>query len=345
MTTFDGWETQLYGDVMALPSGDELMHFRTKGSKNGVRRYQQPDGTWTPLGLKERKAREGWGESRREKRAEKKVAKAERRAAKAERKSAKTAERAQRMADLKERRRKRDLSKLSDEELRNKIARVKMEQEYKEMTRSPLLKSGEKAVSMLLDYKARKAESEANKLNAILENNKLKVDLLRTKADIAKARELTKQAKYRIQTSKNEAQKAAEEASKMREDRKAGLKIERKTALKKARTEARGAIRTFLKKRAENSAMSKKAWDQKQIEDYKKRKNAETIAIQNAQKEVQKTLQAQHLASQEQYKAAQEQHRASQEQHRAAQESEKWKSKQEKWKYKQEKAKSRGKKP
>ena len=45
-TRFDDWE------------GEYLAHFRTKGSKNGVRRYQQEDGTWTPLGLRERKARE-----------------------------------------------------------------------------------------------------------------------------------------------------------------------------------------------------------------------------------------------------------------------------------------------
>ena len=48
---FDSWE-----------SGEYLCHFRTKGSKNGVRRYQQEDGTWTPLGLERRKAREGWGD-------------------------------------------------------------------------------------------------------------------------------------------------------------------------------------------------------------------------------------------------------------------------------------------
>lgn len=33
-----------------------LVHSRTKGSKNGVRRYQNPDGTGTPLGLERRRA-------------------------------------------------------------------------------------------------------------------------------------------------------------------------------------------------------------------------------------------------------------------------------------------------
>lgn len=33
-----------------------LVHSRTKGSKNGVRRFQNPDGTGTPLGLERRRA-------------------------------------------------------------------------------------------------------------------------------------------------------------------------------------------------------------------------------------------------------------------------------------------------
>ena len=35
--------------------GDYLAHFRTKGSKNGVRRYQNLDGTWTELGKERRR--------------------------------------------------------------------------------------------------------------------------------------------------------------------------------------------------------------------------------------------------------------------------------------------------
>lgn len=34
---------------------DYLMHFRTKGSKNGERRYQNEDGTWTNLGKERRR--------------------------------------------------------------------------------------------------------------------------------------------------------------------------------------------------------------------------------------------------------------------------------------------------
>lgn len=35
---------------------NELMHYRTKGSKNGERNYQNEDGTWTDLGLERRRA-------------------------------------------------------------------------------------------------------------------------------------------------------------------------------------------------------------------------------------------------------------------------------------------------
>lgn len=229
MTTFDGWETQLYGDVIALPgqlSDDELMHFRTKGSKNGVRRYQTESGEWTPLGLKERKAREGWGDSKAERKAAKQVAKSERKAAKAERKAAKASARMERMAAYKEQRRKKDITKLTDEELKKRLERVKMEQEYKELTRSPLLKTGEKLVTAYLDGKAKRDEREAAKAKLALENNRIK-------ADIIKAKENTKRAEA-------DAAKASEDRKKMEADVAGGLKLARKADLKKAKTEWKG---------------------------------------------------------------------------------------------------------
>ena len=160
MSSFDGWETRLCGDAMALPawqlSGNELMHFRTKGSKNGVRRYQNADGSWTPLGLKERREREGWGDEkvimrpRAERKAAKAVAKAEKKAARAEKRAAKLNAKSAAKAALKTKLKKKDLSGLSDEELKKKIERVKMEQEYKELTRSPVLKAGEKIINTYL---------------------------------------------------------------------------------------------------------------------------------------------------------------------------------------------------
>jgi len=46
----------------------ELYHSGKKGMKWGQRKYQNKDGTWTPLGLKMRRAREGSGDGGREKR-------------------------------------------------------------------------------------------------------------------------------------------------------------------------------------------------------------------------------------------------------------------------------------
>lgn len=45
-----------------ITRNDELMHYRTKGSKNGVRLYQNPDGSLTPLG--ERRYRDMYGYGR-----------------------------------------------------------------------------------------------------------------------------------------------------------------------------------------------------------------------------------------------------------------------------------------
>lgn len=230
MTTFDGWEARLCGDAMALPTGmiseDYLMHFRTKGSKNGVRRYQQTDGTWTPLGLKLRKEREGWGETKKERKAEKRVAKAEKKAVKAEKKAARVKEKNERAAAAKERLLKSkkhgdDLSGLSDAELQQKINRVKMEQEYKELTKSPLLKIGEKAFANYVENRVRRAELKENQA-------KREVDLKRIEADIIRSKESTKKARQ-------EKLKARQEKLKVRQDRKAGLAIERAEKLKRAK--------------------------------------------------------------------------------------------------------------
>lgn len=181
MTRFDGWETQLYGDVMALPTQDELMHFRTKGSKNGVRRYQTESGEWTPLGLKERKAREGWGQSR-----------AERRAAKLSRKLERKTARKARMDSMREARIKRKAAKsikgLSDEELQKRINRVKKEIEYKELTKNPVLKFGEKLVTSYFDNKAKKLEQDTKRAELIIRQQEARQKLLASKAALTQAR-------------------------------------------------------------------------------------------------------------------------------------------------------------
>ena len=237
MSSFDGWETRLCGDAMALParqlSGNELMHFRTKGSKNGVRRYQNADGSWTPLGLRERKEREGWGETRKERKAAKAVAKAEKKAARVEKRAAKLNAKSEAKAALKTKLKKKDLSGLSDEELKKKIERVKMEQEYKELTRSPILKAGEKIINTYLEMQANKANREEAKAKRELESNRIK-------ADVIKAKEATKKAEA-------EAMNAKMELKKMKQDRKAGLATDRQAKLIQAKigykaTTIRGGI-------------------------------------------------------------------------------------------------------
>lgn len=140
-------------------SPNHLNHFRTKGSKNGVRRYQNEDGSWTPLGLKERRAREGFGERR----AARKEARAQRRAAA--------------KAYIAEQKRLRDPKRMTDAELRKSIERKKLEQEYRELNRSPLLKT---AQGMLENYAKSKAEKELREI----EKYKLETDRIKAVKDV-----------------------------------------------------------------------------------------------------------------------------------------------------------------
>lgn len=239
MERFDGWSARYCGDALAMP-GTALAHFRTKGSKNGVRRYQQPDGTWTPLGLRLRKAREGWGETRAERKLARAKAKTQRIKAKeatqtkilrekekvrAEKEKIKAERKKSRMARIEERR-KNSLSKMTDAELQKKIERAKMEAEYKELTKSPVIKTGERLVTAYFDARSKRFDRQAAKA-------KMELESARVNADIVRAKEGTKRAKQ-------EAKKAQQEAVKMREDRKAGLKNERKATLLKAKTDWRG---------------------------------------------------------------------------------------------------------
>lgn len=174
MATFDGWEAQLYGP-------NTLAHFRTRGSKNGVRRFQMEDGTWTPLGLKERKEREGWGSERKARRAEKKAARAERKAASA-------AARKERIAAYKEEQRKKNPKNMTEEELRKNIEHIKLEQEYRELTRSPLLKFGASAVKGYLKYKENKAAAERDRKEQERKDRQLAINEKNAKAAILKAK-------------------------------------------------------------------------------------------------------------------------------------------------------------
>ena len=224
MMTFDGWDARFYGDAMALPD-DALMHFRTRGSKNGVRRFQLPSGEWTPLGLRERKKREGWGESKAERKAEKRVARAEKKVARAEQKAERKAQAKESL--IRRTKRKENVSSLSDEELRRKIQRAKMEAEYNEITKSPILKTGERVFEVVMKRLEAKDQRKFEREKMALETLRINADVEKTKADIVRSKEQTK-------TAKENAKKAKSEAREKKFDYKGGLKFERKANLTRA---------------------------------------------------------------------------------------------------------------
>jgi len=247
MTTFDGWEDLLYG----TGSDDEsyLEHYRTKDSKNGVRRYQTVSGEWTPLGLRRRREREGWGDKE-----ERQMRKAERRAAKAERKAAKRADKAKRKAEKDSRRLERaaalkehqmrtgrvNLKNLSDKEMESLLKRAKMEQEYREITKSPLLKFGETAVTKFFDNKLAKeqrmAEREKNNYEMLKLQEQTKQKTIDKDSAVAKAN--AEKAKAESETKKAEADLADIKAG----TRKKSLAVKMKEAKAKMKAEKTKAM-------------------------------------------------------------------------------------------------------
>ena len=215
MMTFDGWDARFYGDAMALPD-DALMHFRTKGSKNGVRRFQLLSGEWTPLGLRERKKREGWGEGEKSKKTpSERVANREAaRAARLDRKQAVEQRRANRVEAFKQRREQRSLKNVSDDELRKRIERVKLEREYKELTKSPVVAVGEQMIKNYLAVRKEKQEREDKEKKFEKEMIDARARLYQAEADRAYAKKRGNiaarkaEAKAKLKKEKNAERKA-----------------------------------------------------------------------------------------------------------------------------------------
>lgn len=149
MNGFDSWEAELY-------------HWGIKGMKHGRRRYQNEDGTWTPLGLKERRAREGFGE---------------REEAKAQKKAAKAAAKAEKAKRIQEKIKASNPKYYSDEELKKRIERLKLEQEYKELNKSGIVKTAEHVVKAYIDAKEAKEKAANNRIQQQINMTKAKVEL------------------------------------------------------------------------------------------------------------------------------------------------------------------------
>ena len=154
MTSFDSWEDRI------RPPEDYLMHFRTKGSKNGVRRFQNEDGTWTEAGLEARRKREGFGERRKA------------------RKEARKAAREERIA----KRRANNVKYMSDEEIQKRIARLKLEKEYKDLNKNPAIELGKSLVKAYLESKDRKEKREMDKANLIIRDRESIAKVINAKA-------------------------------------------------------------------------------------------------------------------------------------------------------------------
>ena len=129
--------------VGGLVFSDELYHFRTKGSKNGVRRYQYPDGSLTPEG----REHYGVGPPREEKQQEEKKGLVSRVVDRLR------PEKNDRPADMKHRS-ARDVRSMSTEELKQWVERSRLEKEYYEniqkLPESFLRRNAQKLVDTLM---------------------------------------------------------------------------------------------------------------------------------------------------------------------------------------------------
>lgn len=118
---------------------DELKHYGIKGMKWGVRRFQNSDGSLTAEGRK-RYSSEDY------KNAQKKVDKGKAMVDGVKKTRVKAAEKQH------EKKIKDDLSKMSDQELRDIVNRLNMEERYTQVMKSRGVDAGKNRVDKILEY-------------------------------------------------------------------------------------------------------------------------------------------------------------------------------------------------
>ena len=199
MTTFTSWDTELY-------------HHGIKGQEHGVRRYQNEDGSLTPLG----RIHYGYGQIK-ERRAQRKEERKQRR----------------------EERKASNIKNMSEADLRKAINRKKLELEYKELTKSKRFEKGlslvDKLSSAYIENKKRKDEAIQKANEQKLEKQRLEVEQKRLEVEKTKADAAEQQAIAEKNKSKLDLEKLETRAGRRM------LAREAKTPLIKAKAELRRA--------------------------------------------------------------------------------------------------------